>query len=120
MDIFAFHAQGLSDYQVEQAADCPAFTWNGVGWQCCPGGAMLRKEIGSGGMKLGADARFTVLFAQFTAADPAQYPSACQVKQLMLQTELDYLGDAYKITSVTIMGNGDQMHIEADSLNQAA
>lgn len=120
MNIYKIHAGDLQSLETEQGEDCPSCNWNDADWLILPGGAMLRKDLGAGGFQMNSDMRLTVLFAQFSDADPAAYPDAMTLKDMMLETPCTYLGDDYKIISVTIMGNGHQLHIEANALNQGA
>lgn len=112
---YAIHAAGIASVQLEQGTACPVMTWNGATIQIQPGGAIRRKDLGIGGFSLNADLRLTVLVASFL-----NYNSADLVQADLLQTELDYLGEAYKVDSVTIAAGGLQLHLECNALAQNA
>jgi hypothetical protein len=111
---YAVHAAGIAAVQTEQGAACPSFTWQGFTVLIQPGSAIRRKDLGTGGFSLNADLRLTVLVASFGNG----YTTADGIQTDILQTEIDYLGESYKVESVMIVSGALQLHIEANALNQ--
>ena len=113
MNIAVVHAQGLAYVQTEAGADCPQFTWAAKQYLCLPNGAHKKKDLAVGGFHLDSDLALTCLVAQFN-----QNPTA--LREAMLNTQLTYLSNLYKIDRVTIAYGGKQIRIECTDLNQAA
>lgn len=111
---YAIHAAGIAAVQVEQGTACPSLTWQGWTILIQPGSAIRRKDLGTGGFSLNADLRLTVLVSSFGHG----YTTADTIQEDILQTEIDYLGESYKVESVMIVAGGLQLHIEANALNQ--
>jgi hypothetical protein len=113
MNPFQIHANGINDLIVEMGTDCPTFTKNNIVYQIIPGSAVRRKDLVIGGFQIDADLAFTALLAQFNL-------TASAFKDAFLQNPITYLGDKYKIDSVTILPGGLQVHVLANSLSQNA
>jgi hypothetical protein len=111
---YAIHAASLAQLQGEIGPDCPTFVWAGSTYNALPGGASRKKDLIVGGWKLDSDLSITCLIAQFNATSPQA------LRQAMINTELDYLFDRYKIKSVTIAPGGLQIRIECEDLFQQA
>lgn len=114
VNVYAIHAKGISDVQTEQGTACPSFVWNTLTILTQPGSAIRRKDLGASGFSLNADLVMTVLVSGFGNG----FATADAVQSAILQTELDYLGEAYKVESCMICAGGLQVHLECNSLNQ--
>jgi hypothetical protein len=112
---YAVHAASLAAVQTEQGASCPAITWQGNNYPILPGSARQKNDLTPGGFSMDSDFVFMALVSAFGAAQTAE-----GLKAALLNTEVDYLGHAYKVHTVHAAPGGLQLHIEADDLNQGA
>lgn len=117
MNHFAIHASGLQAVVNELGSDCPVITWNGADRKVLPGTAVRRKDLSDGGYSLNADFSCNVLVSQLV---DATYTTAKAVCDVMGQTPLTYLGDDYKIISVSRSAGDLFFTVQANSLNQGA
>jgi len=117
MDVFQFHAQAFATAQ-QLTGNCPVFTWDGVDWLAIPNGALLKKNLSVGGFSLDFDLKLFALVQQFIDNGTAE--DAASLKNLMLETPLEYFGDSYKIVSVNINTGGQQIEILCNALSQGA
>ncbi len=105
MNPYSVHAASLAALQTEMGADCPAFSWNGADYKALPGGAKRRKDNSAGGFSLDADLTITCLVSQFGT-------TAAALCELMINSRLTYLGQAYRIETVTVAAGGQQLRLE--------
>ena len=112
---FKIHADSIASFQATMGTECPLVTILGKDVSVIPGTAMLRKDLSPGGFQMNADFVFTVLVASFGPGS-----NAVDIKNKTLQRQISYLGDAYKVASVSILAGGFQLHFEANSINQNA
>lgn len=114
MDIYSKHNDGFSQVIAKLGVVCPVFTWGNVNWQIVPGSVKMREKLQPGGFSMDSDLLFWTQLAQF------KNNSIQDLKNSLLQTAMQYLGDDYKIISVSVAPGGLQAMIEANALNQGA
>lgn len=90
----------------------PVFQWRNQNWNIIPGSATRRKDLDGGGFSLNADFRFNALVSQFISST---IPDATALKAKLLQTNIGYLGDGYRVTDVAILPGGYQITVDAAS-----
>lgn len=117
MNPYAIHAGSIQSLIDEMGDDCPAFTWGGNDYSILPGTAKTRKDLTVGGFSLDFDLQFVALVSPFVAG---AITGATTLRDAMLETEMQYLSDNYKIVSVDIVAGGQQVRIGANSLSQGA
>ncbi len=105
MNPYLTHANSLGALQTEMGDDCPTFLWLSETRKALPGGAKRRKDNSAGGFSLDADLTITCLVSQFGQA-------AATLREAMLNSRLTYLGQAYRIESVTVAAGGQQLRLE--------
>ena len=113
MNLWGFHAKAMQIFENILAGDCPQFSWAGKVYTIVPNSVMSRRPLQYGGFTQDADLRFSCLIAQFGL-------SGIVLKNTMLQTQMGYLGELYKVTSVDILPGGLTAVINCDSLYQNA
>lgn len=117
MNVYEVHAASLAALQTEydqgDTVKCPVFLWREQNWKSLPGGARRRKDLGVGGFSLDSDLSIVCLVAQFGVSAQAQ-------RDLMLNTQLTYLGQLYQIQTITIAAGGLQLQIECNDAQEGA
>ena len=114
MNPYAIHAADLDSLKSEMGDDCPSFTWNGATWTILPGSVTNNKPLRAGGFSNMVDLTFTTSINQFVGKD------AATLKNTMLNTTFQYLGEPYKFQRITILSGATILKCEANSLNQNA
>jgi hypothetical protein len=115
MNEYFYHAKALQWLQMSLGAGCPSITWNGQSYPLIPSSAIRRKDLDVGGFQLNADFRFNALVSTFGVNYSAQ-----TLKDAMLQKTIIYLGDTYKVDSITLLPGGYQITADCSSINQNA
>jgi hypothetical protein len=109
MNVYQTHADSLRDLQAEMGDTCPVFNplWAQLGdIKILPGGVRTKKDNTAGGFSLDSDLQLTCLLADFGASPP------------LSRQRFTYLGETYRITSVTTGPNAVQVRINADNAAQ--
>ena len=109
-------ADCIQDVMNELGSECPVIVLNTKNLQIVPGSARQTKDLQSGGFQFNADMSFTMLVSTLAAAGVAD--NASDAKDALLQREIGYLDDRYKVKAVNIIAGALFLGIEADSLNQ--
>ena len=93
--------------------DCPTVKWFGLLRRIIPGTVQRRADLSAGGLELNADLQFDAPVSEFGA-------DATSVKDAMLRTYLEYLGDRYQVASVGIMPGGFVITVSCNAIDQSA
>ena len=120
MDYSAKHAASLSATQARLATACPMVTWDSQERPIVPGSAVLRKDLGEGGFDANADFKFALVVTGWATDADGQALEAVALKSALLQTEIGYLGDAYKVDQVRIVPGARLLEVVCNSLTQGA
>lgn len=115
-NVYQIHADSIAAVQSYLGDDCPSVSWDGEDWPVIPGSAGRRKDLVAGGFDLNADLRFNALTCNF----PGDAEEATDIEKLIVQKDIEYLGDKYRIIRVSILPGGFQLEIEANSSTQGA
>ena len=117
MNFYALHASGVQATIDLFADTCPVVTWVGVDRKVIPNSIIRRKDLAQGGFQMDADLRFETMVASWID-DPND--SIRTVKNRMLQSPLGYLGEVYKIITVTVRPGELHMMVDCNSIDQQA
>jgi len=114
MGYYAKHAASMAAMEARLADELPVIAWNGQNYPLIPGTAQRRQDLVAGGFDLNADLKWNALVSSFGAMD------ATALKAAMLQTQIAYLGDNYKVMAIGILPGGLIISAECNSLTQGA
>jgi hypothetical protein len=117
MNDYATHARSVKAFQDRLGDACPVIAWARKEYKIIPNTALRRQDLNSGGMQLNADLRFEVLVETFQSDT---ITDAASLKDALLQTEIGYLGDAYKVEQVGIRPGELHVVVDCNSLYQNA
>lgn len=118
MNLFAQHAAGLSQIQAILGKDCPVLVWGDVNYPVVPGSAAMKHDLTVGGQSRIYDLEIQGVLVKPFLTEALTTPQ--QVKDAMLETFMQYLGDAYKCIDVTILTGGLQLTLGLNSADEGA
>lgn len=120
MNPFIELANDCAALQAEQGGDCPTMVWNNLTWNILPGSVMQNAALRAGGFSTAFDFSFVIVVQQFVAANLSGVFDAPSLVQALLNKEIDYLGQGYKVANVHILSGATLLRVEANALNQNA
>lgn len=101
----------LGQVQNYLGGNCPTFTWPaeaGQVYKALPSGAQRKKDLTSGGFVLNCDLRLMIVVSQFANGVP------------LLKQSLTYLGDRYRIDSITKLQGGNVLRLECNDASHGS
>ena len=121
MNPYWVHAKafGLLQKSIGHDGDkCPQITWGGVAYNIVPRSAVLKQDLAIGGFSPVFTLRFTARVADFANGTTIQ--TIDDVCEAMLNRQIVYQGENYKVTSASAEPGGFLFTVEANALNEGA